>query len=140
MTRVGPTIVAITVLLIAGCASIPATSLIPSEAVAQQGAGILWWEESVADPNVLETVPPQFAANAEHLAQARQAFDALAVHFPECPAPSSLGYATWTRPDQLLILFELRRNPGCPTSPLVSLDDAGDVLIIVAPDQPRAFN
>lgn len=139
MITLGSMLAASLALVMAGCVSIPETTLVPSDAVAQQGRDLLWMEESVAAPNLLETTRPQFAANAEHQSQARSAFAALAAHFPECPAPSRLGYATWARSDQMLVLFELRREPDCPTTPLVSLDGAGNALVVVTPDQPRAF-
>jgi len=37
--------------------------------------------------------------------------------------------------DRLLVLFELRHALGCP-APLVSLDDAGQVTVVVIPERP----
>ena len=140
MLRPKPAIAAIVALLATACASVPETKLTPSEAVAQQGSSRLWWQDNAADPGLLESVSPQFTANPDHQLQAGRALRALAVHFPKCQTLPNMGYATWARADHLLVLFELRRSPGCPTTPLVSLNHAGGAVIVLTPDQPSTFD
>jgi hypothetical protein len=139
-TRYAALLVAV---LLVGCASTAQTSVLtPGASVAQSATGTLWWEESEDDLTVLHTVPPAFAADSSRrtLEQAERAFQGLTTNFPECPIPARLGYATWSRDGELLVLFELRRARGCPTTPLVSIDEAsGEITIVLTPDQPRMF-
>jgi hypothetical protein len=127
-------------LSVSSCASAPEGVLAPSNAVARQGAELMWWEENATDPDLLEIVPPRFEASVAHTPQAARAFGALSNHFPNCPIPARFGYATWARPGSVLVLFELRRSTGCPTTPLVSVDDTGGVVVIVTPDQAVMFD
>lgn len=127
-----------------GCASVPETEseavLRPSHAVARQPVQLIWTEESAADPNLLHLLRPRFGVNANHAPQAAQAFEALSNYFPDCRVPARVGYATWPRPDGVLVLFELRRSAGCPTTPAVFITQAGEAAVIFTPDQPIQFD